>query len=184
MANISKLKVGGISYNVKDTVSGYATVNYVDTQIGAIKGFDVIICSSNADTPKGVVWAKDGEKYVGTLEAADAAPRTFYMVYQENGAGIDYYDEYLAIGVQTKSWEKVGNTHIDLSNYYTKAEVNALGQTIMDQVSAEATRATGKEAELLAAINALTARVTALEPEDGYQYVVVKIPELVIDPEE
>lgn len=177
MANIRSVMIGGVPYAIKDTVSGYATINYVDTAIGAIKGFDVVICSSNADTPAGVVWTKDGQTYTGTLEAADAAPRTFYMVYQENGSGIDYYDEYLAIGTSTKVWEKVGNTHIDLSNYYTKAEVNAIGQTIIGQVNDEITRATGKEAELLAAINALTARVAALEPEDGYQYVAVKVEE-------
>lgn len=144
MADISKIKLNGTTYNLKDVVSGYATEEYVDDAISTVKQFNVVVCTGNADTPLGVVWTKDGEKYTGTLAPSAARQRTFYMVYQEQGSGKDYYDEYLVI---EGAWERVGSSAIDLSNYYTKSEVNSLGQTILTQANTYTNNAIGAAIE-------------------------------------
>ena len=60
---------------------------------------------------------------VATLPTTDISPTTIYLVAKSGGTTGDVYDEYLYIN---NSWELIGNTAIDLSNYYTKAETNNL----------------------------------------------------------
>lgn len=47
--------------------------------------------------------------------------KTIYMVLRTEAYLNDYYDEYMWIN---NKWEIIGSTRLDLSNYYTKSEVN------------------------------------------------------------
>ena len=55
---------------------------------------------------------------------------TFYLLAQDREAP-DIYDEYLYIN----GWEKIGNTKVDLTNYYTKSEVDNLIPVVPTKVS-------------------------------------------------
>lgn len=89
--------------------ANYATKSYVDSAVGAITGIDFQIVSSLPTT---------------------GVKGTIYLVSHSHGTG-DSYDEYIYVN---NSWEKIGNTDIDLSGYVqtsditlaTDAQVNAL----------------------------------------------------------
>ena len=51
-----------------------------------------------------------------------------YLVPKASGSTDDVYDEYIWITDSdgTSHWEHIGSTAVDLSNYYTKAEITAL----------------------------------------------------------
>lgn len=57
---------------------------------------------------------------VENLPTAGVSGR-IYLVLKETGADSDIYDEYLYIN---DVWEHIGSTAIDLSNYYTKEEID------------------------------------------------------------
>lgn len=57
-------------------------------------------------------------------------PNTIYMVPAEDPQAGNVYDEYMYIG---SGWERIGSTAIDLSDYYTKPQVDAV---IRDAIAA------------------------------------------------
>lgn len=59
---------------------------------------------------------------VQTLPITDIDLHTIYLV-PKTGSSTDVYDEYIYIN---NSWELIGNTAVDLSNYYTKSETDTL----------------------------------------------------------
>ena len=62
--------------------------------------------------------------------ASSAALNTIYMIKRDAGLdGNDYYDEYIVVEVGgVKKFELLGNTELDLSNYYTKSDVYTKSQ--------------------------------------------------------
>jgi hypothetical protein len=75
-----------------------------------------------ANIPAGVVVTYEGTEYTGTLSANSATPGAFYLVKSATQAGgsLDKYDEYVPVGdTGSKTWEKIGDTQIDLSNVVT-----------------------------------------------------------------
>ena len=68
-----------------------------------------------------------------TLPTADSTTyfnnsKTVYLIAISGvNSGNDYYDEYICILKSGNyQWEKIGNTQVDLSNYYTKTQVDTL----------------------------------------------------------
>ena len=59
---------------------------------------------------------------VSQLPAANISTTTIYLIAKTDNNDNDYYDEYMYIN---NKWEMIGTTKIDLSNYYTKSEVDA-----------------------------------------------------------
>ena len=49
---------------------------------------------------------------------------TIYLVSKSSTGTNDAYDEYI---YSNSKWEKIGSTQVDLSNYYTKAQIDAKG---------------------------------------------------------
>ena len=101
------------------TQANNAISNAVNAAIAGVNQFNIIVSSTAATTPKGVVWRVDSTTSItGTLEASAADKHTIYYVPSVNGTG-DKYDEYMALttGSSTYAWEKIGNTDIDLSGY-------------------------------------------------------------------
>ena len=68
---------------------------------------------------------------VQTLPVQDINTHTIYLV-PKTGSSNDVYDEYLYVNNQ---WELIGNTAVDLSNYYTKSETNTLLNAKVDSSS-------------------------------------------------
>ena len=57
--------------------------------------------------------------------------KIIYLVKNSASSGNNYYEEYITVRTGTEGsyvyrWEKIGDTQIDLSNYYTKTEVDTL----------------------------------------------------------
>ena len=60
---------------------------------------------------------------VNSLPVQDISDTTVYLLTVQNGEQGNMYDEYIYVG---NTWEKLGTQTIDLSGYYTAAEVDAL----------------------------------------------------------
>lgn len=73
-------------------------------------------------------------KWVDKLPAnKDAKPNTVYLVPKTSMIEDDNYcEEFLWVD---DHWEKIGDTKVDLSGYYTKEEVNAITQALEGQVN-------------------------------------------------
>ena len=65
---------------------------------------------------------KKGMKVEVVTELPDTGePNVVYLVPKQSGQTGDLFDEYLYIN---NAWEHIGSANIDLSNYYTKSEVD------------------------------------------------------------
>ena len=58
---------------------------------------------------------------VASLPTTDIDPNTIYMILSGTSATENIYDEYMYI---SNAWELIGTSATDLTNYYTKAEVD------------------------------------------------------------
>lgn len=95
--------------NSNNYVSSSGVKNYVDTAVGSISGFDYVV--------------------VDTLPTASAETmHKIYLVKETHSDNQDNYDEYITIKTNSVySWEKIGNTDIDLSQYLKKTDIVANG---------------------------------------------------------
>lgn len=95
--------------NSNNYVSSSGVKNYVDTAVGSISGFDYVV--------------------VDTLPTASAETmHKIYLVKDTHSDNQDNYDEYITLKTDSVySWEKIGNTDIDLSDYLKKTDIVANG---------------------------------------------------------
>lgn len=63
---------------------------------------------------------------VSTLPTTDISTTTIYLVPKTTAGTDNVYDEYINTDGTSAGWELIGDTTVDLSNYYTKSEVDAL----------------------------------------------------------
>lgn len=63
---------------------------------------------------------------VQTLPTTDISTSTIYLVPKQSAGTYNIYDEYINTDGTSQGWELIGTTEIDLSNYYTKTEVDNL----------------------------------------------------------
>ena len=63
---------------------------------------------------------------VQTLPTQDISQTTIYLVPKQPAGTQDVYDEYINLDGTSTGWENIGTTQVDLSNYYTKSEVDGL----------------------------------------------------------
>ena len=87
-----------------------------------------------ANIPAGVVVTYNGTDYTGTLAANSAQAGAFYLVKSATQAGgaLDKYDEYVPVGdTGSKTWEKIGDTQIDLSNVVTGVSLTKQTDTVI-----------------------------------------------------
>lgn len=114
MAEISKITLpSGSTYDLKDRVAREAIAS----------GFSYVFATDAATTPKGVKWSVSSQAgpttITGTLEASASTKGIFYLVPSDQSASgdNDIYDEYITISKSNVfSWEKLGNTRIDISS--------------------------------------------------------------------
>lgn len=69
---------------------------------------------------------------VQTLPTTGISTTTIYLVPKSTAGTQNVYDEYINLDGTTSGWELIGDTEIDLSNYYTKSQVDALIPTVND----------------------------------------------------
>ena len=108
-------------------------------------GVSFIIAWDGTDTPAvaqipaGVVVTYNGTSYTGTLSAettgsgAHAQAGAFYLVKSATSAGTkDVYDEYVPVGAEgSKTWEKIGDTVVDLSDVVTNVTLTKQTDTVI-----------------------------------------------------
>lgn len=140
MAEISKITLpSGNTYDLKDA---YAR-ELIAGGVSFIVAWNGTSAPVAANIPAGVVVNYEGTSYTGTLAAADAQVGAFYLVKSSTQTEIlDIYDEYAVITVgTTKSWEKLGDTQIDISNLGALAykDTVTLSKGSGDNVLGEAT---------------------------------------------
>ena len=160
MADISKIKLpSGNEYNIKDdkartdigalntAVASHSTeISELQQMIAGGVSFNIVwtaadYASTSAPTaakksiiPSGVtVYYNNGaNSTTGTLAASDETIGKFYLIYSKTQAGtLDVFDEYITVGESTKSWEKIGDTLIDLSNVVTNVTLNKQTDTVI-----------------------------------------------------
>lgn len=69
---------------------------------------------------------------VQTLPTQDISTTTIYLVPKATAETQDVYDEYIYVN---NAWEHIGSTQVDLSDYYTKSETDALLDDKVDKVA-------------------------------------------------
>ena len=114
MAEISKITLpSGNTYYIKDETAR----QMIAGGVSYIVAWDGTSAPTVASVPAGVKMTYNGTTYTGTLAAADAQAGAFYLVKSSTQAeALDVYDEYAVVGSATKSWEKIGDTKLDLSD--------------------------------------------------------------------
>lgn len=75
---------------------------------------------------------------VSSLPSKNIKTLTVYLLPNNNGSSIDYYDEYMYIN---NKWEVIGSTYIDLSHYITDTVFNAYKQEVTNKFSKYSTTA-------------------------------------------
>ena len=83
--------------------------------------------------PAGVVVTYEGQTYTGTMVANNATPGAFYLVKSATQVdGKDVYDEYVPVGATgSKSWEKIGDTQIALTDIVTAVSLSKQTDTVI-----------------------------------------------------
>lgn len=100
-----------------DLPTDLAVKNYVDSQIATINKFDVVV-------------DKEGSSILGPSVPASADTMyKLYLVPDADSTQHSAYIEYITIrsgeeGAYTYAWEAIGDTVVDLTNYYTKLEAD------------------------------------------------------------
>ena len=117
MADISKVKLpSGNVYEIKDAVAR----QMIAGGITYIIAWDGTSTPDVTKIPAGVVVKYNDTNYTGTLSTANGNVRAFYLVKSSTQVGdLDVYDEYVIAnfeGSETKFWEKLGDTRLDLSD--------------------------------------------------------------------
>lgn len=130
MADISQITLpNGVTYDIKDTVAR----NMISGGVSFIIAWDGNSTPVPANIPAGVTVTYNGNTYTGTLTANSAESGAFYLVRSSTSVGTqDSYDEYVPVGTAgSKTWEKIGDTQIDLSDVVTDVTLNKGTTTVL-----------------------------------------------------
>lgn len=113
IADLQQMIAGGVSFNIVWTAADYASSTApTSTKLGTVPAGVVVYYNNGTNNA------------TGTLAASDNTIGKFYLVYSKTQAGtLDLFDEYVTVGDTTKSWEKIGDTQIDLSGVVTDVEL-------------------------------------------------------------
>ena len=115
--------------NLKDTnntaATPYAVKRAYDLASQALNNrFAYIVSSEASNTPEGVEWVKSGTTITGTLQASDDTMHNIYLV----PSGNNNYSQYVTIkNGSTYSWQDLGNTGVDLSDFKALAYKETVG---------------------------------------------------------
>ena len=132
MPDISKIKLPGSGnvYDIKDSVAREMISGGVSFIIAWNGGAPTV-----TSIPAGVVVVYDGTSYTGTLAADDAVTGAFYLVKSSTNIGtLDIYDEYVPVGeTGSKTWEKIGDTQVDLTDLVTDVSLSKVTDTVLGE---------------------------------------------------
>lgn len=108
---------------LSDTVAGGVSYNLA---------WDGTSAPTVANIPEGITVTYNNVEYTGTLSADSATPGSFYLVPVGGDEANNVYAEYVPVGAAgSKTWEKIGDTAVDLSNYVTNVTLNKQTDTVI-----------------------------------------------------
>lgn len=108
---------------LSDTVAGGVSYNLA---------WDGTSAPTVANIPEGITVTYNGTDYTGTLSANSATPGAFYLVPAGGSENNNIYAEYVPVGLAgSKTWEKIGDTAVDLSDYVTAVTINKQTDTVI-----------------------------------------------------
>ena len=135
MPDISKIQLpgsGGI-YNIKDAVAREMISGGVSFSVA----WDGTTVPDPFSIPAGVVVKYNNTNYTGILSADDSSVQagTFYLVKSTTAIDSnDVYDEYIPVGpTGSRTWEKIGDTQVDLSNVVKTVNFNKNTDTVLGE---------------------------------------------------
>ena len=112
--------------SIRDTIAG---------------GVSFIIAWDGTDTPittqipDGITITYSGTTYTGSLDADNATPGAFYLIKSSTLPSEDpndIYEEYVPVGVTgSKTWEKIGDTKLNLTDTVTIVTFNKSTDTVL-----------------------------------------------------
>lgn len=126
--NINEIKITEIPNQIKASIIDNLDSSAVDKSLSANQGRILKEMISNLVNLRLQIVAELPER---------GETNIIYLI-QKDGEAPDTYDEYVYI---EDKWEKIGNTDVDLSNYYTKedvynkSEINEIKSQIESQIS-------------------------------------------------
>ena len=129
MPYISKIQLPGSNtpYIIKDDEAR----RMISAGVSFIIAWDGTSTPVVASIPEGVKVVYNGTTYTGKLAAEGeqgAQPGAFYLVKSStstSGSPLDVYDEYVPVGATgSKTWEKIGDTQVDLSDVVTDVSLS------------------------------------------------------------
>lgn len=89
-----------------------------------------------ASIPAGVSIVYQGVTYTGTLSADSATPGAFYLIHSDTQLDSDVYDEYVPVGSSgSKTWEKIGDTQVDLSDVVIGVTLNKATDVVLGEAT-------------------------------------------------
>lgn len=130
MADISKITLpSGTTYDIKDSVAR----QMIAGGISFILAWNGQSTPVPASIPGGVVVKYNGTNYTGTLSPDDAQLGAFYLIKTSTEVDdTDSFDEYVVVSQgQTKFWEKLGDTTLDLSDVVTDVALSKSTDTVI-----------------------------------------------------
>ena len=133
MPDISKIKLpSGNTYDIKDAVAR----EMISGGVSFIIGWNGTGAPDVTQIPAGVKVIYNNQEYTGTLSPADAQAGAFSLVRSSTSAGVkDSYDEYVVVkpsnDTSTWTWEKIGDTQIDLSDVVTDVALSKQTDTVI-----------------------------------------------------
>ena len=138
----TKSEVNEVVANVKVDLTGYATEDYVQEQIDAIPDVDLSDYALKTDIPANISTFTNDAGYLTEHQSLDGFATETYV--QEEIAKVDVSDQLTDYAkskdVYTKSEvdDAISNVEVDLSGYYTKAEVDTKASALSSSISTNA----------------------------------------------
>lgn len=132
MPEISKIKLpSGNEYDIKDATAR----QMISGGVSFIIAWDGSTTPVVGDIPAGVKVVYSGTTYTGTLSASAAVAGAFYLVKSStnpSSESLDIYDEYVPVGsAGNKSWEKIGDTQLNLTDVVTGVSLSKQTDTVL-----------------------------------------------------
>ena len=127
MAEISKITLpSGNTYDIKDATAR----QMISGGVSFVIAWDGVSLPTVANIPAGVVVRYNNTDYTGTLAADTAQAGAFYLIKSSttpSSETLDIYDEYVPVGTTgSKTWEKIGDTQLNLTDVVTGVSDNTL----------------------------------------------------------
>lgn len=163
--SIAKAEADAKAYTDEATTALATEINKKADKATTLKGYGIADAYTKAETDSAITTAVAKADHLKRAivdvlpDIADADANTIYMVPSGSTKGEEAYKEYMVIN---GAWEKIGDSTVDLSDYYTKGQTES---KISDGVSEAKTYADTKASEAQAAAEA-TASADATSKAD------------------